>query len=201
MSRAKRRGSRNVDKQQPEDFRPGEDYIACAHRSDVAKAHLERKILEFGWTVVTVLADKRMINPPMAYTAGLLENFNHPELIVFGLEAVDSLAVLNGLASRFVQAGTPVPLDVPIEKVFVGHLAVAKVAKREDAERYALFAEERARRSQRPFCVEQIVWSDDAGRFPWDERYDHSFDRIQPLLFDSLGSNQDSVSPGSRLDS
>ena len=184
MSRSRRRRSRNRGRRMPVQKVPADYCHECALGPEGAAAQRAQVIRRYGWVVIGVYADVERSEPPMAYTVGLIENFGHPELIVFGLEMEVAHTALNTLVRRFVRPGGRVPLDEPLDRVFEGIPVMAKALIPAVAARYALNAERRARESSLPLSVVQIVWTDPKGRFPWDSAYDRSFDRMQPRLFE-----------------
>jgi hypothetical protein len=125
--------------------------------------------------------------PVMAYTVGMIENFGHPELIIFGVPAKIAATVLNVLGASFVSTGHTVPIDVPLENLFCRHPIVAKMARVDLAALYALLAAERAQTKGHRLSAVQLVWPDIKGHFPWEAAYDESLDRLQPRLFESSG--------------
>jgi hypothetical protein len=68
---------------------------------------IAQDIERVGWSCLTI----HDIDPPFAYTVGLMQSYGHPELIIFG-RAEDDGAILTGLVSS-IRAGSR--LDVPKE--------------------------------------------------------------------------------------
>ena len=67
-------------------------------------AQMRADIATYGWHVVKVLEDDE--GPAFAFTIGLWQRFQHPELIVFGLPLETMHQMLNG-AGAAVRAGRP----------------------------------------------------------------------------------------------
>jgi hypothetical protein len=63
--------------------------------NDVANRWLAA-IAKVGWALVGVEPGERVV--PWAYTLGLSPSFDHPELVVVGMDAADSSRLLNTLA-------------------------------------------------------------------------------------------------------
>lgn len=122
--------------------------------------------------------------PPFAYSVGLTERFNHPELILFGLGHDVALAIINTLVRRYVRRGWPAPVDQPIERVIESHPVVVKAVCAERAYPYVRFAAQRCAALERPLRVQQIILPDANGRFPWEGDYDPRMESIQPRLFE-----------------
>ncbi|MFL6600745.1 MAG: DUF4262 domain-containing protein [Steroidobacteraceae bacterium] len=185
MSRSRKRRSRNRHRRMSAQKAPVGHRDGRALGFEGAAARQAQVIRQYGWVVIGVYEHVERSEPPMAYTMGLVENFGHPELIIFGLPMEVSHKALNTLVRRFVRPGGHVPLGEPIDRVFERFPVAAKMLATEVAERYALMAERRARERSLPLSVVQIVWTDPEGRFPWESAYDRSFDGIQPRLFET----------------
>lgn len=145
---------------------------------DEAVARKVRADIEgVGWHVVLVPPDERTAG--WAHTIGLLERFDHPELIVFGPDLERIGPLVNAVAAR-VRAGTRLEPGTGLGDVLRGlPLAVRRVAERwiqpflgNAAWHY---------RSLRVPAL-QIVWPDPDGRFPWDPACDPAWREEQPLL-------------------
>jgi hypothetical protein len=59
----------------------------------------DRKVLpaleKSGWYVLGVAAD-----PPFSYSIGLFEHFQHPEIILFGLDSTSAYHIINDAGRR-----------------------------------------------------------------------------------------------------
>ncbi|MGH3650366.1 MAG: DUF4262 domain-containing protein [Acidimicrobiia bacterium] len=118
--------------------------------------------------------------PPFAYTVGLF-GLNHPELLVFGLDAHDSCGVINTLGDRVLEDEALVPGQlvtvgewphriVPEEVPNPGEIVLS-------ANRYY------QRPPQYSVPVLQLTYDDDQGRFPWDEGYGEPDRQPRPGMF------------------
>ncbi|MXP20518.1 DUF4262 domain-containing protein [Gordonia sp. HNM0687] len=130
------------------------------------------RIRAHGWSVTAVSElcaecseDCEVPDCAFAYSTGLTLH-SIPELIVYGLDAGTSGAVINELGdllhrcdwTEFVQAGTEIcvaALDVPLRLVELVDKDDMRVSN-------VLFPDAPAL---------QVVWPDDWGRFPWDDEY------------------------------
>lgn len=150
------------------DTNPDDDAIARKVRADIERV---------GWHVVLIPPDERTAG--WAHTVGLLERFDHPELLVFGgdLERIGPL--LNAVAAR-VREGARLEAGSLLEGIVQGlPLAVRAVAPRW-VEPFLGNAAWHAERPDLPAL--QILWPDPAGRFPWDPGFDPAWRDDQPRL-------------------
>jgi len=69
------------------------------HRDDLHAA--DRKFLSdiamYGWNVTNVFASKNESGPEWSYSTGLYHSFQHPEIVVFGLEAENMQKIINNI--------------------------------------------------------------------------------------------------------
>jgi hypothetical protein len=118
--------------------------------------------------------------PRFGYTIGLFKQFNHPEIIVLGLNPDSTGSILNNLKSK-IESGTrfingvkyqDFLVDFPIQFVYVqsGHY--------KDYLGYAGWYNNQSF----DFPVLQLVWPDKKGIFPWELGFNEKFKFVQPLL-------------------
>jgi len=146
---------------------------------DEVERRVREDIRRFGWHVVKVMGDEH--GPGWAYTIGLLERFEHPELAVFGLdldtmhELLNHAAALVGTGRRF-EAG----------RDYGGVLEGLPCAIRTVDPRWTdVFFGNAAWHYERPDPpLLQCFWPDAAGRFPWQEGFDAGLGALQPRLFE-----------------
>lgn len=137
---------------------------SCDHPGTTTEDYLDAVVLpaidRSGWFVQAVLGGERAA--PFAYTVGLTE-CGLPELVVTGLPHHRSGPLINGMAVHWLHA-EPVPghgehvdtvsgacLEVVELPHPEAHLFVATSLYGEDA-----------------VTAQQLVWSDDRGRWPWE---------------------------------
>ncbi len=128
-----------------------------------------------GWAIEYVHGEGEA--PPCAYTVGLF-GFGYPELVVFGMRAGESAALLNDVGDR-VRGGESI---VPGELVTFAHwphrlhvLPLVNAAQ-------VLFGANRffGRPDHDSVPGLQLVWDDRLGRFPWEPDYEPP-QWLQPL--------------------
>lgn len=145
-----------------------EEAIDARVRADIART---------GWHVVLVPPEPD--SPGWAHTIGLLERFDHPELIVFGMDFQALGPLLNHLGERIRAGGRFEP-----DTVEQGILRDLPLAFRTVAPKWvAPFLGNAAwhyRRDDVPAL--QCFWPDPRGAFPWDPACDPEWKEDQPLL-------------------
>lgn len=145
---------------------------------DEFDATLLRGIQECGWYVLKVSED--IEGPGFAYTVGLWGNYQHPELIIFGLDLDVMHQILNvaGNAIREDQRRfEPGELDAGlVEGYSCAFVNVAPEAYQE----YLGYARWLYR--QQDFPALQCVWPDRRSYFPWQPDFSEDLRTRQPLL-------------------
>ena len=135
------------------------------------------KIREHGWFNTSVASDDE--GPGFSYTSGLWVNAHQPEVIMFSMKREIAHDVFWDLF-RDAQAGLSLRQAVRNDQVFANLPAyVFPVAKNHYQEYLGwnrwLYAGD-------DFPCVQIVWSDRAGVFPWQDGFDPTFANDQPDL-------------------
>lgn len=131
---------------------------------------LRSTIRDHGWAVQFVESDQR----PLAYTIGLHDK-GLPELLVTGMHAQTATKLLNAIGHQMVYEGMVLQ---PAEHIDCGGRFLLEVVEVEHPDVHLKFAVGLQGSSIRAF---QLVWADDAGRWPWDRRWGHGR-RRQPVL-------------------
>ena len=132
-----------------------------------------------GWAVMHVLPTETDPDtvPPWAYTVGLAAH-DYPELLIAGLPPEIAHAVLNDLASRVYDRAERFSPGQRIADLLAGYDAViiegTAAGELQPNAAFARYGHDRVR-------LQQILWPDPDGRFPWQDGY--AMDpHIQPLL-------------------
>ena len=131
----------------------------------------------YGWAVTFVFPTQDRPAAPFAFTTGLTAH-HHPELIIAGLDARLSQQLLNELATRFFDRAQRFSAGQRIRDLLDGYDAIiVEGAPADDlypSAAIARYGKDRVR-------LQQVVWPDEHGRFPWDPGY--ALDkRAQPVL-------------------
>jgi hypothetical protein len=131
---------------------------------------LRKTIKDHRWAVQFVESDNR----PFAYTIGLHEK-HLPELMVTGMQAHAAAKLLNVIGGQMVAEGMVLR---PAEHIDCGGRHLIEVVEVEHPDAHLKFALSLYGSNVRAF---QLVWADDAGRWPWDRGWGHGR-RRQPVL-------------------
>jgi len=125
---------------------------------------IQEHIDQVGWSVTAVGADRLV--PQFAYTVGFTEH-NLPELLISGLPFEVMHGVLN-TAGRLAYDGARWRHGQHVAEIIVGFDAVivdgAPLPGMRPGTAYARYGPARVR-------IQQIIWPDPAGRFPWQPGY------------------------------
>jgi len=134
-------------------------------------------IATHGWHVVMIEATDYL--PGFAYTVGLWKNYQHPELISFGLSVKTLHSILN-IGGDIAKSGQQFSINKSYDEFFESSpTQILKVDKRNIADYfgYAIWFY-----NQEAFPALQLVWTDRNNKFPWDSGYEKEFEHKQPLL-------------------
>jgi len=119
--------------------------------------------------------------PRYAFSIGLFLNYGQAELIIFGLDSIDSCNVINSIRDRAAAGRKYVAGEVCDDLLVESRICFVEVPLRlyGDYLGTAIWFYEK---SPRPFPCLQMVWSDRDGRFPWQSGYDERLKGHQPVL-------------------
>jgi hypothetical protein len=141
----------------------------------------ERNILshveDYGWSIVNIREPEGL--PGWAFTVGLYENFGHPEVTIFGMQAQTRHSILNWIG-RNVREGKAFEAGREYDWVLEQHncwsRAVQKVWYR-DLFGWAIWFY-----GGTEFPAVQCLWPAKDGTYPWQAN--SSFFAVQPLLYE-----------------
>lgn len=136
-------------------------------------------VAKHGWHAISV----NDASPEFVYTCGLVTTFEHPELIIFGLESREGYSVLAVMVEdlrrgrSFARPGT---YDAILEGCPIG---IRKVhpTQREMYLGYAI-GHCRLMGNASGLRARQVFWPDKQGRFPFDIGCDVEVYQLQPRL-------------------
>lgn len=141
----------------------------------------ERQIIsnieQHGWSVSGVMGEGGL--PSWAHTIGLWHSYDHPEIIVFGLEMELVESVL-GLAATRVRDGD----DFEDGKMNSELLEAHEVAFREvdDQWKSMLMGYADGFYDEKEFPALQLFLPTNEGLFPWDDGFPEEIQHVQPQL-------------------
>lgn len=144
-------------------------------------------IQQQGWFVLNVPEDVE--GPGFAFTVGLWMNYQHPELVMFGLDADVMHRILN-LAGDEISRGAQQfePGDFTASLLDGAMCCFVKIGAEAYPEYlgYAVWLY-----SHQAFPALQCIWPDRQGHFPWQPQFAPALMSRQPLLggTDQLGSS------------
>ncbi|WP_210520213.1 DUF4262 domain-containing protein [Hymenobacter terricola] len=142
-----------------------------------AEINIKNDVKKHGWTVCLFEADTA--TPAFAYTIGLWKNFNHPELIAFGLPLDTMHAILND-AGDIIKAGTPLETTVDNFEILELHPVQFRQVDADNVPDYFGYAQWFYKYESFPAL--QLFWTDKVGKFPWEPEFDKRYEFDQPLL-------------------
>lgn len=131
-----------------------------------ADAQVAHDIREYGWHCLHVLPRFGEEGVGFTYTIGLVESYDHPELMIFGLGRERSHRVLCECANM-IRAGTHFPTDIRISDVLARDFDVMfRPVRRECFEEYLGTALRHY--GEREFEAYVLFWPDNENQFVWD---------------------------------
>jgi hypothetical protein len=144
----------------------------------------EKKVLDdvehHGCHVVSVLEEGNL--PPFAYTIGLFRNFNHAEVLVYGLPRERAHALLNN-ARDDVRAGQRFAVGQTYADLLKGYdctFRAIPLSQYREHLGWAIWFYDGPE-----FPALQLVWPDREGRWPWQDGVTSGFRSQQLVLADA----------------
>jgi uncharacterized protein DUF4262 len=135
-------------------------------------------VAEYGWHVVKIPDDDE--TPGWAFSIGLYKNFNHPEIVVFGLDDELMHFVINSVGED-VRRGKSFAADGLYPDLIEAHTCTFKPVSKVwygDFLGYANWFYEGEN-----YPALQCIWPDKNNLFPWDPQFNPHWVWAQPLLF------------------
>jgi hypothetical protein len=133
-------------------------------------------IKEFGWQVILVPEDDQ--GPSFAYSVGLQKTFNHPEILVLGLDIKVMHQMIKGVGDR-VKAGTRFLSGQRYQDILSGYDCLFADVDEKYYRDY--FGQATAFYKGHSFQVLQCLWPDKQGLFPGDADFTESLRPRQTL--------------------
>jgi hypothetical protein len=135
-------------------------------------------IAEYGWHVIMVLDQDD--SPGWAYSIGLHHSFNHPEIIVFGLE-LDLMQSIIDNVGEAVRSGNKFEIGKTYPDLIEDYSCTFNTVKPVWYDEFLCFATWYYKESDFPAL--QCFWPDFDARFPWEPHFNKDLLSAQPLLF------------------
>lgn len=117
--------------------------------------------------------------PSFAYSVGLWQKYNHPEIICFGLSTTLLHEIINDVA-EIVKANELIVEDKTYLNIFEDSRSEFLKVAPENINDY--FTTAINLYNTNDFPALQLVWTDRNDKFPWEENFEEEFLYKQPLL-------------------
>jgi hypothetical protein len=137
----------------------------------------KHNIEKYGLQVLSIRAS--MYLPSFSYSIGLLESYQHPELICFGLSTDLMHALINDVAA-LIKQGKKMETGKNYDNIFANSDAQFVQVDFKNVPDYFKLALKYYKLDQIPAL--QLVWTDRENRFPWEMGFEEEFLYKQPLL-------------------
>ena len=137
---------------------------------------------EMGWSGIGVGASEH--GPSFTYSIGLQEKFDHPEIIIFGLNPEICMQFITMIIDE-IKNGEPYATRTKLYDIAGGSLpAVLVPCTTKAKELYTIQATRYYDETNQTYEVLQMVWSDTQGKMPWEKGFEEKFKLKQPVLID-----------------
>lgn len=151
------------------------------HSTDIGLSEDDKSILqrreEYGWFVNMIAQDSE--GPGFAYSLGLYEEFQHPEIVIFGLDSELMHSVINDAGDQVRKGVRYRDGDVTGELLEGCDCAFRRVNPLQYSE---FFGWAVWFHGNSAFPALQMFWPDKMGRFPWEDGFTESLRAFQPDL-------------------
>jgi hypothetical protein len=148
----------------------------CIDKDDLLN-NTKLNIDKFGLQIILVASTSYC--PSFAYSIGLTQSYNHPEIICFGLPNDLGHAIINDIA-EMIQKGETINIGEIYTEIFKDSRATfLKVDKRNIDDYFGVALNYYGEKS---FEALQVVWTDRNDRLPWENNFEEEFLYKQPLL-------------------
>lgn len=137
-------------------------------------------VRKHGWYAASIYDG----DPPFLYTIGLMQTCNHPELIVFGLEANNAHDLFSELIQDIHASKPLLTRGVFTLSSNEEHRIGIRTVHPTQHQLYLGFAMGYCRYTGRPGDLQalQVFWPDAGGKFPFEVGCDLDVFRLQPRL-------------------
>jgi Domain of unknown function (DUF4262) len=135
-------------------------------------------IAEYGWHVVNIFETDE--TPGWAFSIGLYRNFDHPEILVFGLKVGLMHSIINNIGDG-VCSGKTYQVDGEYEELINSYSCAFKSVN--PVWYYHFLGYANWFYKNQKYLVLQCFWPDRDSRYPWDPEFNPKLLWAQPLLF------------------
>jgi hypothetical protein len=153
------------------------DSIAQTKMTDKKNTKTNENIEKFGWEIILIKGTKYF--PSFGYTIGLTKNYNHPEIICFGLSIETLHAIIND-AGELVKSGQNIEIGKDYLDFFENGKSQFITVHQNSLSDYFGTAFEYYDTTK--FSAIQLVWTDTKNKLPWEIGFEAKYKFKQPLL-------------------
>jgi hypothetical protein len=123
-------------------------------------------IKKYGWHTIHVLEDE--IGGKYSYTIGLSESFDHPEIVISGLNPDTCSMIFEGIVET-IKENFRYEINKRYNDILEGYDCIFKSI---DINKYDnLFGRSQVYYGEKDYKVLQLFYPDENGNFPWDDGY------------------------------
>ncbi|MGL1886199.1 MAG: DUF4262 domain-containing protein [Reichenbachiella sp.] len=134
-------------------------------------------IEKYGLTVIILEATEYL--PSFAYSIGLWQNYQHPEIIMFGLNTNSLHQIINDVAD-LVKEGQQIETGKNYPEILVsGRTEFLNVDNRNLSNYFGTAIDFY---NSKNFNALQVIWPDRNNKLPWENEFEDEFRYKQPLL-------------------
>lgn len=135
-------------------------------------------VADYGWHVLKIFG--KDATPGWAFSIGLYKNFNHPEIVVFGLNDDFMHSLINSIGED-VRSGKRFVIDDLYPDLIEAYSCTFKPVNQVWYDHFLGYANWFYKGQNYP--VLQCIWPDKNDRFPWAPNFNPNWMWAQPLLF------------------
>jgi hypothetical protein len=149
----------------------------CVDPDDLVKK-IKGNIEKHGLQVIMIEESDYL--PSFAYSIGLWQKYNHPEIICFGLSTSLLHTIINKAAEIVKTDESIAPETNYFDRIFDNRKAEFLKVDPQNIDDY--FGAAINFYNTNIFPAIQLVWTDRNDKFPWEENFENEFLHKQPLL-------------------
>ena len=138
---------------------------------------INKEISQYGLSVIALEATDYL--PSYAHSIGLAAQYQHPEIIIFGLPATMMQGILNEIGAM-IKNGERIETGKNYDQFFENGLATFVAVDERNLGDYFGYAIDFYQGTT--FTALQLIWTDRNYKFPWDEGFEVEFTFKQALL-------------------
>jgi len=152
--------------------------LSMEEKRKLFQIRISKDIETHGCFVMCVFGSESV--PVFAYSIGLLDTFNMPEVIIFGLNPENMAGLINVIVHNLREGQT---YEAGQSYKNIAQNLPAYFGRVEDRHISDYFGQAQLHHKREVFPALQMVWSDPSGLFPWQDGFEERFRERQPLLF------------------